>query len=71
MREAALGEPTSCNLTQIIHTGFFTIRGALKLKQIPVYAQESSAVLKEQAATFSGSDVTGKAKSLLKDLGIG
>jgi hypothetical protein len=56
MRDAVLGAPTSCNLTSIIHTGFITIRGSLKLKQIAHFTDQ--ALAKEGSSTFNGADVT-------------
>ena len=68
MRDALPGTPVKSHLTQIIHTGFFTIRGALKMKQVANFAEKPLAEV--AGAKFSGQDVAKKAEELMKDLGM-
>lgn len=68
MRKALPGTPVETHLTSIIHTGFFTIRGALKMKQIANFTAKPLA--DAAGAKFSGQDVGKKAGELMKDLGM-
>ena len=68
MRAALPGTPVKTHLNAIIHTGFFTIRGALKMKQIANFVEKPLA--DAAGSKFSGQDVAKKAEELIKDLGM-